>query len=96
MIRKQHSGLFIAGVLLAGCALPPEGTSSSDVAQFESAVATVGCQLVSEAEYLPVELQTGLSREQTTKLASYMVSTNRAVRLSTGGIRLTSGDCATG
>ncbi|MEM7073825.1 MAG: hypothetical protein AAF484_01985 [Pseudomonadota bacterium] len=74
--------------------MPPEGTNPGDVARFEDAAATVGCQMITEADYLPVELQTGLSREQTTRLASYMVATNRAVRLSTGGIRLTSGACA--
>jgi len=95
MIVKKTSGLALAGLIVAGCALPPEGTTPGDVAQFQAAVATVGCQLVSEAEYLPVELQTGLTREQTTRLASYMVASNRAVRLSTGGIRLTTGACAT-
>lgn len=94
MIGKRPIGLALAGLLVTGCALPPEGTTSGDVAQFQAAVATVGCQLVSEAEYLPVELQTGLSRAQTTQLAGYMVASNRAVRLSTGGIRLTTGACA--
>ncbi|MEM9843867.1 MAG: hypothetical protein AAF965_03650 [Pseudomonadota bacterium] len=94
MIGKRNGGLILAGLLVAGCALPPEGTSPGDVARFQAAVETVGCQLISEAEYLPVELQTGLSREQSTRLASYMVASNRAVRLSTGGIRLTTGACA--
>lgn len=94
MTRQRFGALIAASLLVTGCALPPEGTTSSDVAQFQSAVETVGCQLVSEAEYLPVELQTGLSRSQTTKLASFMVTTNRAVRLPTGGIRLTTGSCA--
>ncbi|MEM6610544.1 MAG: hypothetical protein AAF689_18445, partial [Pseudomonadota bacterium] len=85
MTARRSVGLLAAMIFVSGCALPPEGTTASDVAKFEAAVATVGCQIVTEAEYLPVELQTGLSREQTTKLAAYMVTTNRAVRLSTGG-----------
>lgn len=95
MIGKRYGGLAATVLLVAGCALPPEGTSPGDVARFQTAVETVGCQLVSEAEYLPVELQTGLSREQSTRLASYLVASNRAVRLSTGGIRMTTGACAT-
>ncbi|MEM8731730.1 MAG: hypothetical protein AAGF79_17615 [Pseudomonadota bacterium] len=94
MTAKLKGILASAALMVSGCALPPEGTDPGDVARFESAVTTVGCQLVTEADYLPVELQTGLSREQTTRLASYMVATNRAVRLSTGGIRLTTGQCA--
>ncbi|MEM6482269.1 MAG: hypothetical protein AAF922_09580 [Pseudomonadota bacterium] len=93
MTGQRIGGMLAASLLATGCALPPEGTTSADVAQFQAAVETVGCQLVSEAEYLPVELQTGLSRDQTTKLASYMVATDRAVRLSTGGIRLTTASC---
>ena len=79
---------------LAGCDVPPEGTGVQDVARFEAAVASIGCTLKTEADYLPVELQSGLTREQSTEMAAYMVSTERAVRLEVGGIKLTTGACA--
>ncbi len=80
--------------MLTACALPPEGTTAQDVTSFETAVASIGCVLKTEADYLPVELQTGLSREQTQAMASYVLSTDRAVNLEGGGIKLTTGACA--
>lgn len=97
MKTRFHIGLGAATALLlvlAGCDVPPEGTSVEDAARFEAAVASIGCDLVGESDYLPVELQTGLTREQSTGMASYLVATDRAVRLSTGGIRVTTGACA--
>ncbi len=87
-------GALAAMGLVAGCAMPPEGTGEQDVAKFQVAVASIGCVLRTEADYLPVELQTGLSREQSTQMAAYMVTTERAVRLEDGGIRMTTGACA--
>ena len=87
-------GAFALVGLVAGCDAPPEGTGPQDVAKFEAAVASIGCVLKTEADYLPVELQTGLSREQSTQMAAYVVNTERAVRLEGGGIKLTTGACA--
>ena len=87
-------GALGAILAVAGCGVPPEGTNQGDVARFEAAVASIGCTLRTEADYLPVELQSGLTREQTTKLASFVASTDRAVRLEGGGIKLTTGACA--
>ncbi|WP_135503452.1 hypothetical protein [Roseovarius aestuariivivens] len=97
MKTSLHLGFGSAAALclvLAGCDVPPEGTTVEDVSKFESAVASVGCDLVGESDYLPVELQAGLTREQSTAMAGYMVSTGKAVRLSNGGVRLTTGACA--
>ncbi len=90
---KFWGACALVGVL-AGCDMPPEGTSVEDVARFETAVASVGCDLIGESDYLPVELQTGLTREQSTAMAGHLVATDKAVRLSNGGIRVTTGACA--
>lgn len=94
MRKFWFGGAVCASAVLAGCGVPPEGTNQQDVAQFEEAVASIGCTLRTEADYLPVELQTGLTREQTTKLATFVAATDRAVRLEGGGIKLTTGACA--
>ena len=86
---------MVLGVaLLAGCDAPPEGTSLEDVANFQAAVASIGCKLRSEGDYLPVELQTGLTRQQSTDMAGYHLATDQAEQLEDGGVRLTVGPCA--
>ena len=79
-------------VLLAACT--PQGTTQQNIADYEAAVASIGCDLVTESDYLPVELQAGLTREQATAITQYMVASGRAKRLEGGGIRLTTGGCA--
>jgi len=79
-------------VPLAACA--PQGTTQQNLADYEAAVASIGCELVTEADYLPVELQAGLTREQATAITQYMVASGRAKRLESGGIRLKTGGCA--
>ena len=82
------------GVGLAGCALPPDGTSAQNIADYEAAVASIGCKLVHESDYLPVELQAGLTREQTLAITKYQLAADRAVSLPDGGVKLTTGACA--
>ena len=97
MTLKAHKRLgaaVVATSIEAGCATPPEGTTQEDVERFEAAIASIGCELVTEADYLPVELQTGLSRDQSTKLAAFVIATERAVRLENGGVKLVKGPCA--
>ena len=96
MKTRVHTGLAATALLfaLAGCDVPPEGTTAEDAARFQAAVASIGCDLVDESDYLPVELQTGLTRDQSTAMAGYLLSTDNAVRLSNGGIRVTTGACA--
>ncbi|MCE0504276.1 MULTISPECIES: hypothetical protein [unclassified Roseivivax] len=87
--------LFALGAvtLLAACETPPEGTDETDVANFDSAMATIGCDLVDEGDYQAVEIQTGLSRAQAQEMAAFRVDTGAAARLSNGGIRLKTGPC---
>ncbi|WP_439122894.1 hypothetical protein [Marivita sp.] len=80
--------------LLSACALPPEGVTPVDLAAFDEAVASIGCDLVDEGDYLPVELQTGLTRQQVLETAQFRLASEQAVSLSNGGIRLITGACA--
>jgi hypothetical protein len=87
--------LPLAGLaLVSACAMPPEGVTPQDLAAFDEAVASVGCALVGESDYLPVELQTGLTREQVIQTAAYRVAAEEAVQLESGGVRLITGACA--
>jgi uncharacterized protein YijF (DUF1287 family) len=83
-----------SGTVLTACALPPQGTSPQDIASYEAAVASLGCTLVTEPDYLALGLQTGLSRAQLLGLTQYQLSARRAVSLPEGGIKLTTGVCA--
>lgn len=80
--------------LIAACAMPPRGVSDENLAEFDAAVASIGCDLVSEPDYQAVALQTGIARATLTEIAAYKLSNDEAVRLSTGGIRLVTGACS--
>jgi hypothetical protein len=85
----------IAGLgLLGACALPPQGVDQASLVAFDEAVVSIGCDLVDETDYLPVELQTGLTREQVIEVAQFRLASEEAVSLSNGGIRLITGACA--
>lgn len=92
-MRFHYLFMGAAFAALAGCDVPPQGTNAEDVARFQSAVASIGCKLVGESDYLPVELQAGLTRQQTTDLVSYHLATEKAVELESGGVQLTVGAC---
>ena len=79
---------------VAACALPPQGVTQQDLANFDLAVASIGCDLIGESDYLPVELQTGLTRQQVIDTAQFRLATDAAVQLENGGVRLVTGDCA--
>ena len=81
-------------LVLAGCALPPEGTGPEAVAAFDVAVKSVGCQLVIEGDYLATELQTGLTREQVVQMIQYKLALEQAQRRPEGGFTFTGGPCA--
>jgi hypothetical protein len=85
-------------VLLAGCVdAPASGGSEPKVdhgANFDDAIASIGCDLRFESDYFPVELQTGMSREEIQKMAASKVRRGQAVAISGGGIRSTVGACA--
>ena len=93
MMRFKYLPAIAAGLMLAGCDVPPEGTTGEDVTRYEMAVASIGCELVGESDYLPVELQAGLTREQTVAITSRMLASGKAAKLSTGGVRLMTGAC---
>lgn len=87
--------LTTAAFGLTGClALPPDGVSAEQIAAYDTAVATIGCDMVAESDYLPVELQTGLTRDQVIQVTEYKLAREEAVKLSDGGVRLTAGACA--
>ncbi|WP_226621189.1 hypothetical protein [Alloyangia pacifica] len=92
MIR--FSTALVALGLLSACAMPPKGTDEQDLMAWDDAVASIGCELVAESDYQPVELQSGLSRAQVQEIASYKVRTEEAVPTETGGVRLVTGSCA--
>ena len=92
---KTRIFALLGGVgLLAACAIPPQGMTQADLANFDLAVASIGCDLVGDSDYLPVEFQTGLTREQVIETAQFRLATEAAVQLENGGIRLVTGDCA--
>ena len=91
----RMSGLpFAALLLVTACAVPPSGTTPQDIANDEAAVASIGCSLVTEPDYLAVGLQTGLTREQLVEMTQYQLAAKRAETLPAGGIKLTTGVCA--
>jgi len=94
MTMPRSALAFGALGALAACAVPPPGTSSGDVARFDAAARSLGCTLRSEGDYIALEIQTGLARQQLLDLAAYRLSTGGAERLPDGGVKLTTGACA--
>lgn len=93
MMRKRV--LSLAGVALtAACALPPQGVSQQDIALYDAAAVSVGCTMVTEADYLAAEIQTGLTREQLQAITGYKLASGAAQKLPGGGVKLTKGGCA--
>lgn len=93
-MRKQGVLILAASFAVAGCALPPAGLSMTDVQNYEAAVASIGCVMRSESDYLPVEFQTGLNREQVVGLTEYELAAGKAEQLEDGGVKLMNGACA--
>ncbi|MCA0954830.1 hypothetical protein [Mameliella sediminis] len=90
---KKFAFALGAVAFVSGCILP-EGVTEEDLAAFDAAVASIGCDLVNESDYLPVELQTGMPREKVVTISQYKVEQKEAVALSNGGVRLVTGTCA--
>ncbi len=93
MISAWIAALTASG-FLAGCALPPEGVGQEGIARYDAAAKSLGCQLVTEPDYLAAEIQTGLKRQQLLDITAYKLSSGGAVRLPDGGVKLTTGACA--
>ncbi|MBP0481946.1 hypothetical protein [Sagittula salina] len=88
--------LTLPVLAVAGCVelgMTPKDTTPEMLATWDAAVASVGCSLVTEADYLPVELQTGLPREKIIEIAQYKVARKEAVSLPSGGVRSVVGVC---
>ena len=90
---KKYFVLPVLG-LTAACAMPPEGVPSDAVSAYDDAVASIGCNLRTEKDYLPVELQTGMTREQVLAMTTYKIANKQAVKLPDGTVQLTTGACA--
>lgn len=95
-MRVKWIGMGVTALVLAGCDIPPEGTTVEDVTSYQAAVASIGCEMRGESDYLPVELQAGLTRQQTLDLTGYHLATQKAERLEDGTVRITAGPCAKG
>ena len=92
MLKK--SWVLLPLIATAGClALPPQGIEDAQLRAFDEAVASIGCNLDYEADYLPVELQTGLTREQVQQVANYRIAAGAGESTEVGGFRLTTGSC---
>lgn len=91
---RAGSAMAGAGLLLAACAGMPEGVSEEMIADYVTAAATIGCVMKYDSDYLPVELQAGLTRQQTLDITTYLLATDRAVTQPDGGVKLTTGACA--
>ncbi|MCT4609124.1 MAG: hypothetical protein N4A70_07945 [Pelagimonas sp.] len=90
---KKIAFTFAALGLTSACVMAPENVTAEDLVAFDEAVASIGCDLVGESDYLPVELQTGLTREKVIEVAQYKVAREEAVSLSNGGVRSVVGAC---
>ena len=70
------------------------GQARVDMAELDAAIASIGCVMAYERHFLPVELQTGLEREQIQRVLQRKLFLGQATRLEEGGIQLTTGACA--
>jgi hypothetical protein len=93
-VRAARALCLLAAVPLAACSVRPDGVSETQEADYIAAVASIGCEMKYESDFLPVELQAGLTREQVMALNAHMLSTDRAVKLEEGGMTLRTGGCA--
>lgn len=96
MIRRA---LILCAALMLGACVETTGSANGrsavdDAADFDAALASIGCELKFESDYLPVELQTGMSREQVQSIAATKVSRGQAIRTPDGAVRSTVGACA--
>ncbi|MDR9394196.1 MAG: hypothetical protein RI571_07700 [Roseovarius sp.] len=93
-VGRSALGVVAGGVLTSACALPPQGVTRDQIGHYEKAVASIGCELVYDSDYLPVELQADLTRAQVVEITQYQLAAGKAERLANGGVKLTTGACA--
>jgi hypothetical protein len=94
IVFGRFSVALVGFGLLAGCVVPPQGTTRDDLAIYEGAARTLNCTLVTEGDFLAMEMQTGLARQQLLDITGRYLSTGGAERLPDGGVKLTTGACA--
>jgi hypothetical protein len=78
---------------VAGCTPLPDGVTKEMMSTYDAAVASIGCDVITERHYLPLELQTGFSREQLIEMGRYRISKDAGLPIAGGGMRLYSGAC---
>lgn len=83
----------LALLTAAACAMPPQGVPGDAVTAYDAAVASIGCNLRTEKDYLPVELQTGMNREQVLEMTAFKIANKQAVKLPDGTVQLQTGAC---
>ncbi|WP_306005970.1 hypothetical protein [Aquicoccus porphyridii] len=93
---KKFAFAMACATILSGClAIPPRDTTPEMRDDYLAAVASVGCVMRSEKQYLPVELQAGLTREQAVALTEYHLASGKAEKLpGDQGVKLMTGACA--
>ncbi|WP_137699943.1 hypothetical protein [Marimonas lutisalis] len=86
----------VAASALSGCiVMGPSGVTPEMHEDFVSAAASIGCVMRDESDYQPVELQAGLTREQTLALVQHHLTWGTAEKLpGDQGVKLTTGACA--
>lgn len=94
-MKKLVCAMFCFAALSGCLALPPQGVTPEMRADYVTAVASIGCVMRDESDYQPVELQTGLTREQTIQMTEYHLANGTAEKLpGKEGVKLTIGACA--
>lgn len=96
---KMRMGAPLVGLMgfvaLSGClAVPPQGVNSEMRSDYVLAVKSIGCVLRTEGDYMAVELQSGLTRDQALKMTRYHLDLGTALKSKDGkSVRLITGGC---
>lgn len=89
-LRLQHAWKTLIYMMISliapACSAHPEGVTGENVADYMVVSASIGCELRYESDYLPIDFQAGLSREQTLAITNYMLSTDQTVPIQGGGV----------
>ena len=93
---KRFIFLAVCSSALSGClALAPSGITPEQREDFVLAASTIGCVMRDESDYQPVELQAGLTREQTLALVQHHLTWGGAEQLpGDQGVKIITGACA--
>lgn len=92
-MKSPRVFFVVASFLAVGCTPLPDGVTKEMMATYDAAVASIGCDIITDRHYLPLELQTGFSREQLIEMGRYRIATDAGLPIVGGGMRLYSGEC---